>query len=79
MREATPEEAAATLAHALMFRAGKRTHDADRFLANIVAERLVDALKVSGFVLMKRPPNQPNSISLGTGPTQVWTPPKEKA
>jgi hypothetical protein len=58
MREASPEEAADTLAYALTFKAGKRTHDADRFMAAIVAERLVEHLKLSGFVLVKKPPSQ---------------------
>jgi hypothetical protein len=56
MREAPPEEATESLAYALLYRPGKRTHDAEAMLAKIVADRLVEHLRLCGFVLMKKPP-----------------------
>jgi len=42
-------------AHALRFRGRKRVHDADPLGAQLVAERLIEALRMSGFVVMKKP------------------------
>jgi hypothetical protein len=55
---ADPKDVAAALSFGLRFSASsrKRTHDADVFMANIAAERLVEHLRQSGFVVMKRPP-----------------------
>jgi hypothetical protein len=53
---ATPEDLAAALAFALRFHGRKRTHNADEFMAEIVARRLVEHLDRAGFVVMKRPP-----------------------
>lgn len=59
LRPATPEELQQTLAHALRYRGRKRVHDADPLGAQLVAERLIEALRMSGFVVMKRPPAPP--------------------
>ncbi len=55
LREATDDEIRQTLQFALQFRDGKRVHDADGFGAQLVAQRLVEHLKRSGYVLKKRP------------------------
>jgi len=52
----TPATAADALAFALRFQGRKRVHNADEFMSVIVAERLVEHLKRSGFVIMKKPP-----------------------
>ena len=56
LRSATPLELADALAFALRFSGRKRTHQADEFMAQITAERLVEHLQKSGFVVMKKPP-----------------------
>jgi len=56
MRDATPEEIAETLAHALRYQGRKRVFHADDAMARITADRLVHALEASGFVVSKRDP-----------------------
>jgi hypothetical protein len=53
---ADPVDLASALAFALRFSGRKRVHNADEFMADIVAKRLVEHLERSGFVVMKRPP-----------------------
>jgi hypothetical protein len=53
---ADPEDLAASLAFALRFEGRKRKHDADTFMAEIVAKRLVSYLDRAGYVVMKKPP-----------------------
>ena len=53
---ATSEELALALSFALRFRGRKRLHNGDELMAGIVAERLVEHLEGSGFVVMKKPP-----------------------
>jgi hypothetical protein len=55
MREATPEEVAASLSFALLFNGRKRYRQADEMMAKIVAEHLVAHLRRSGYVVMKEP------------------------
>jgi len=43
-------------AFALKFEGRKRQHDADAFMADIVAKRLVRYLERARYVVMKRPP-----------------------
>jgi hypothetical protein len=50
----TPAPADA-LAFAGCFQGRKRVHNADEFMSVIVAERLVEHLERSGFVIMKKP------------------------
>ncbi len=45
-----------SIAFALRFQGRKRIHTADEAMARITAERLVEHLRLSGFVIMKRPP-----------------------
>jgi hypothetical protein len=52
---ADPDDLAAALAFALKFEGCKRWHDADAFMADIVAKRLVRYLERARFVVMKRP------------------------
>ena len=54
---ADPKDIADTLAFALRRSGRKRMHDADEYMARIAAERLVEALERSGFVIMKKPPS----------------------
>src|SRR5271157_4465722 len=49
-------DVADALAFALRFQGRKRVHNADEFMSVIVAERLVEHLERSGFVIMKKPP-----------------------
>jgi hypothetical protein len=56
LRPATAEEVAATLSVALRHNSRRRVHTADPFIAQSTAERLVQYLEWSGFVVMKRPP-----------------------
>jgi len=53
---ADPEDLATGLAFALKFEGRKRWHDADAFMADIVAKRLVRYLERAAYVVMKRPP-----------------------
>ena len=56
LRPATAEEIGESLSFALRYEARRRVHTADEAMARITAERLVEHLRLSGFVLMKRPP-----------------------
>ena len=56
LRPATAEELHQTLQFALQFQGRRRMHDADSLGAQLIAERLVDHLRQSGFVVMKKPP-----------------------
>ncbi len=62
LRPATPDEIAETLSFALRYDGRRRVHHADDAMARITAERLVEHLERSGFVLMKRPPAKPPSV-----------------
>ena len=53
---ADPNDLATGLAFALKFAGRKRWHDADAFMADIVAKRLVRHLERAGYVVKKRPP-----------------------
>jgi hypothetical protein len=53
---ASSDDLAQALAFALRFNGRKRAHGAGEIMAQIVAERLVEHLERSGFVVMKRPP-----------------------
>jgi hypothetical protein len=56
LRPATPDEIATALSFALQYQGRKRVRHADDMMARITADRLVQHLTASGFVLMKRPP-----------------------
>jgi hypothetical protein len=55
LRPATPDEIADALSFALRYKGRKRVDHADDMMARIMADRLVQHLTASGFVLMKRP------------------------
>jgi hypothetical protein len=55
LRPATAAEVTEALSFALRYDGRKRVHHADEMMARITAERLVDHLTRSGFVLMKTP------------------------
>ncbi len=54
LRPATPDEIVETLAFALRYEGRRRVRHADSFMARVAAERLVEHLRVSGFVVMKK-------------------------
>ena len=55
LRPASAEEIEQSLSYALRFDGRKRVRHADDAMARITAERLVQHLERSGYVLMKRP------------------------
>ncbi len=63
---ADPKDVAGALASGLRYRGRKRVRDADEIMAWIVAERLVEHLAQSGFVVMQKPPS-PGGAALGRG------------
>ena len=67
LRPADPADLADTLAFALKFSGRKRVHDADEFMARMVADRLVRHLERCGYVVMKKPPLGGHS-GLAAGP-----------
>ena len=56
LRPATREELAQSLSFALRFNGRKRERGADEIMANITAERLIEHLERSGYVVMHKPP-----------------------
>jgi hypothetical protein len=56
LRPVTATELMETLAFALQYDGRRRVHHADSFMARVAAERLVEHLRVSRFVVMKKPP-----------------------
>ncbi len=56
LRPATRDELTQSLSFALRFSGRKRVHDADETMARITAERLVEHLERSGYVVMCKPP-----------------------
>ena len=55
---ASPDDIASTPAIALRYSGRERVHDADEAIARIVAKRLVEHWERSGFVVMKKPPDE---------------------
>jgi hypothetical protein len=53
LRPATSDEIADALSFALRYQGRKRVHQADDMMARITAERLIQHLTASGFVVMK--------------------------
>jgi hypothetical protein len=56
LRPATPEEIEQTLAHALRFDGRKHFQASGEMMAKITAAHLVERMRISGFVVMKKPP-----------------------
>jgi hypothetical protein len=67
LRPATPNEIADALSFALRYQGRKRVYHADDMMARITAERIVQHLEASGFVVMKGQP--------ATAPTTAKMPP----
>lgn len=55
LHPATAAELEETLSFALRYAGKRRVHTADDVMARVTAERLVQHLEQSGFVLMRRP------------------------
>ncbi len=55
LRPATAQEIEESLSFALRYAGRRRVHHADDVMARITAERLVQHLEQSGYVLMRRP------------------------
>jgi hypothetical protein len=54
---ADPAELHAALSHALRYdRSGRRTQDRATIMADVAADHLIEALRLSGFVIMRGPP-----------------------
>ena len=54
---ADPAELHAALSHALRYdRSGRRTQDRANIMADVAADHLIEALRLSGFVIMRGPP-----------------------
>ncbi len=62
LRPATLDEIIETLSFALRYDGRRRVHLADSFMARVAAERLAEHLRLSGFVVMKRPPLKPHGM-----------------
>ena len=63
LRPASAHEIQESLSFALRYAGRKRVHHADDAMARITAERLVQHLELSGYVLMKRPEKAAPSTS----------------
>ena len=64
---ADPADLADSIAFALGFSGRKRAHDADVFIAESAAKRLVEHIERSGFVVMKTPPAPGGALMRGFG------------
>jgi hypothetical protein len=62
LRRATPEEIRDALSFALRYDGRRPARTAQDAMARITAERLVEHLERSGFVVMKRPPGRPPRV-----------------
>jgi hypothetical protein len=56
LRPASRDELTQSLPFALGFNGRKRVHDADETMARVTAERLVEHLERSGYMVMHKPP-----------------------
>ena len=63
LHPASAQEIQDSLCFALRFAGRKRVHHADETMARITAERLVQHLEQSGYVLMKKPSQAAPSTS----------------
>jgi hypothetical protein len=65
LRPATRDELVQSLSFALRFNGRKRVHGADEIMAQITAERLIEHLERSGYVVMCKPGLASHSVGLG--------------
>jgi hypothetical protein len=59
---ADPRDLAEAIAFALRYRGEKRVHQADEYMAQIAAERIVEHLARARFVVMKKPPESGGAV-----------------
>lgn len=64
LRPATRDEIAQALSFGLQYDGRRRIHTADGLMARITADRLIEHLEQSGFVVMKRPSGKAPRITL---------------
>ena len=69
LRPATRDELAQSLSFALRFNGRKRERGADEIMANITADRLIEHLERSGYVVMCKP-----GLAACTAPRATWAP-----
>jgi hypothetical protein len=62
LRHATRDEIAQALSFGLQYDGRRRIHTADGLMARITADRLIEHLERSGFVVLKRPPAKAPSV-----------------
>jgi hypothetical protein len=77
LRPATRTRSPRPLSFAFRYDGRKRVHHADDMMARITAERPVQDLEASGFVLMKRPPRGgavSGGEAIGRGHPFGWLP-----
>ena len=65
LRPSTRNELAQSLSFALRFNGRNRVHGADEIMAQITAERLIEHLERSGYVVMCKPGLAPHKVNLG--------------
>ena len=71
LRPATPSELADSLSFALRYDGRRRVHHADDAMGRITADRLVEHLQRSGFIVLKRPDAVvPSASHHGEGPRE---------
>jgi len=63
LRPATRDELAQSLSFALRFNGRKREHGADEIMAQITADRLIEHLERSGYVVMCKPGLDPHGAA----------------
>ena len=71
LRPATRDELTQSLSFALRFNGRKRERGADEIMANITAERLVEHLERSGYVVMCKLGLAPHRVDLGAAIDQA--------
>jgi hypothetical protein len=77
LRPATPDELEQALAHALRFDGRKSFKLSGESMARITAAHLAECLRVSGFVVMKKPPSPMHSDAGHYDPAQRAKPPSD--
>ena len=55
LKPADPHDLAEAIAFALRYRGKKRVHQADEYMAQIAAERIVEHLERARFIVMRKP------------------------
>ena len=63
LKPASSDEIAESLSQALLYDRRRRVHDADRLIATVAAQKLVEHLAEAGYVVMKSAGAAPPSTS----------------